>query len=102
MCTRLGPPWWDTEAHMGAGGGYSLGKKLELVWARILVIAGVAGQLECPDPSPVCTIKVEGNVNNGIQPAPLFPERVPSGPSPFHRCSRVSEWVSLTSSLFAL
>ena len=30
-------------------GGHSLGKKLELLWTRILVIAGAAGQLECPE-----------------------------------------------------
>lgn len=50
---------------MGVGGDTSLGRQLELVWARILGFAEAAGQLECPDPAPAYTIKVEGNMNNG-------------------------------------
>ena len=55
----LGPPWWNEENLTGVNwGGNALGELLELVWFRDLGLIEALGQLEYPDPTPICAMKV--------------------------------------------
>lgn len=63
-CTETGDHLGGVvEAGAGMDGGLPWG---ELVWTKGLGLTGVtkADQLEHLDSAPICTIKVEGNVNN--------------------------------------
>lgn len=61
----------------------------------------LAGLVECLDHALTCATMVNGGWNKWLFPVPLILERIPTIPFPFDKWSRVSKWISFSSSLGA-
>lgn len=64
----------------GATANVDMGADLRDCWRLCRIRSGlieVAGQLEHPDPTLVCVVKMEGECKQWCLPPPLTPERLP-------------------------